>query len=86
MRDCREPSPRVGSVTLRASALTTARQRHGMTMREAAARIGVSELRLSRLESSTRRLAPRTQAAMIGRLEAPARFVQLSLFDTGLVS
>lgn len=71
MRDARQTPRKVSGVPLLPSPLAVARQRRGLSIREAALRVGVSELRLVRLEMATQRLAPRAQAVLIGRLAPP---------------
>jgi len=62
------------------SPVTALRRQHGLTPDTAAAILGISVLQLARLEAATRRISPRTLAAIRSCIVPAARY-QPSFFD-----
>jgi hypothetical protein len=68
-------------LTLKPSPLTLMRHRHGLTMNDAALKLGLSPLCIARIEGKTKRIPVCARRAMNAALTPPPLYVQLSLLD-----
>ncbi|HEV2738681.1 MAG TPA: helix-turn-helix transcriptional regulator [Candidatus Elarobacter sp.] len=81
MRDSATSVRIVPQPKLLESPVAVLRRRQGLSPDDAAKMLGISVLRLARLEAATRRLPGRTLRGVVGALTQPPRFTQPSFFD-----
>jgi transcriptional regulator with XRE-family HTH domain len=73
--------PQSNPYRLTPSPLTLLRQKHGLSMSEAAIKIGCDTLRVARIEAATRRLPAKTWRSIADALMPPEKYYQPTIFD-----
>jgi transcriptional regulator with XRE-family HTH domain len=79
MREAADVRRALAKPRLLESPLAALRRRHGLNPDQAASRLGISVMRLARLETATRRLPVGTLAAIAERFGGPCQ--QLTIMD-----
>jgi len=80
MRD-RSLTRKTAQAGLLESPVAALRRRQGLSRDQAASHLGISLLRLARLEAATRRLPARTLRSIAAALTPADRFTQITMWD-----
>jgi transcriptional regulator with XRE-family HTH domain len=83
MRD-RSLTRKTAQAGLLESPVAALRRRQGLSRDQAAEHLGISLLRLARLEAATRRLPARTLRSIAAALTPADRFSQISMWDADI--